>query len=191
MDRIDHETIERAKSGDEAAVSKIVNKFRSYLLFVANSKLEPTIAGRVSPSDVVRNTIAGLPQKMGTFAGESEEELKSWLRVSLCNSLKNSPHFHLQEKRSVACEMNLPSSRFEDSSPPRKRMESTETHAIVEQGLKTISDHDQKVLRMRHQEGLTFVEIGKALSVSADAARMSWARAIESLKTHLSKYGDL
>ena len=70
-------------------------------------------------------------------------------------------------------------------------MESMARAAIVEKGLKEISDEDQKVLRMRHQEGMTFVEMGKALSVSADAARMSWARAIERLKTHLSKYGEL
>lgn len=191
MDRINHETIELAKSGDEAAVSKIVNKFQNYLLFVANSRLEPAIAGRVSASDVVQDTIAGLQQKIGTFAGQSEQELKAWLRASLCNALKNSRRFHLQEKRSVASEMNLPSSRFEDSQTPSKQMESMETLAIVAKGLKEISDKDQKVLRMRHQEDLTFVEIGKALGVSPDAARMSWARAIERLKTHLSKYGDL
>lgn len=191
MDRIDHETIELAKLGDEAAISKIVNKFQSYLSFVANSRMEPSLAGFVSPSDVVRDTIAGLPQKIGAFVGESEQELRAWLRASLCNTLKNAQRFHLQEKRSVANEKDLPSSRFENCQSPSKQMESMARAAIVEKGLKEISDEDQKVLRMRHQEGMTFVEMGKALSVSADAARMSWARAIERLKTHLSKYGDL
>ena len=190
MDRIDHETIELAKLGDEAAISKIVNKFQSYLSFVANSRMEPSLAGFVSPSDVVRDTIAGLPQKIGAFVGESEQELRAWLRASLCNTLKNAQRFHLQEKHSFTNERNLPSTRFEDCQTPSKRIESIKRVAI-EKGLKAISDEDQKVLRMRHQEGMAFVEMGKALDVSADAARMSWAQAIERLKTHLSKYGDL
>lgn len=191
MDRIDHETIELAKFGDETAISKIVNKFRSDLSRIANSRMEPSLAGFVSPSDVVRDTIAGLPQKIGDFVGESEQELKAWLRASLCNTLKNARRFHLQEKRSDANEIKLPSSRLEDCQPPSKRMESPARASIVEKGLNEISDEDRQVLRMRHLEGMTFVQMGEALEVSADAARMSWAQAIERLKTHLSKFGDL
>ena len=191
MDRIDHETIELAKFGDETAISKIVNKFQSYLSHLANSRMEPSLTGLVSPSDVVRDTIAGLPQKIGAFVGESEQELKAWLRASLCNTVKNARRFHLQEKRSIVNEKNLPSSQFEDCHSPSKPMESLARISIVEKGLNEISDEDRQVLRMRHQEGLTFAEIGKALGVTADAARMSWAQAIERLKTHLSKFGDL
>ena len=191
MDRIDHETIELAKFGDETAISKIVNKFQSYLSHLANSRMEPSLTGLVSPSDVVRDTIAGLPQKIGAFVGESEQELKAWLRASLCNTVKNARRFHLQEKRSIVNEKNLPSSQFEDCQSPSKPMESLARISIVEKGLNEISDEDRQVLRMRHQEGLTFAEIGKALGVTADAARMSWAQAIERLKTHLSKFGDL
>ena len=191
MDRIDHETIELAKFGDETAISKIVNKFQSYLSHLANSRMEPSLTGLVSPSDVVRDTIAGLPQKIGAFVGESEQELKAWLRASLCNTVKNARRFHLQEKRSIVNEKNLPSSQFEDCQSPSKPMESLARVSIVEKGLNEISDEDRQVLRMRHQEGLTFAEIGKALGVTADAARMSWAQAIERLKTHLSRFGDL
>ena len=88
-------------------------------------------------------------------------------------------------------EASLPSSRIEDLSTPSKQMRVMERQTVIEKGLKELSDRDQSVLRMRHEEGLSFVEIGKVLDVSGDAARMLWGRAIDGLKTNLVKYGDL
>lgn len=188
---IDRETIQLAKSGDEAAISLIVSKYQSYLLFIANRQLEPTLAGRISPSDVVQETVFKLPEKIANFSGGSELELKAWLRVCLSNTVKNTRRFHRQEKRSVSNETNLPSSRFEDTGTPSKLLQTMERLSGLERGLKELSEKDQQVLRMRHEEGLTFVEIGEVLRISTDAARMAWGRAIDRLKTHVSKYGDL
>jgi len=190
-DGIDCKTIELARSGNQAAISQIVNKYYGYLLFVANNQLEPALAGRASPSDVVQDTIVQLPQKLGGFTGETEPELKAWLRVALCNTLKNTRRFHLQQKRSVIREAKLPSSKFEDALTPSEVLQSRERLSVVENGLKKLSEKDQEVLRMRHEEGWTFAEIGKVLSVSADAARMSWGRAIERLKKHIEENGEV
>ena len=190
-DGIDFETIKLARSGDQAAISQIVNKYYGYLLFVANNQLEPALAGRASPSDVVQDTIVLLPQKLGGFAGETEPELRAWLRATLCNTLKNTRRYHLQQKRSVAREAKLPSSKFEDALTPSKLLQSRERLSAVEDGLKKLSEKDQEVLRMRHEEGWTFAEIGKVLSVSADAARMSWGRAIERLKKRIEENGEV
>jgi RNA polymerase sigma-70 factor (ECF subfamily) len=189
--KIDLATIELAKSGDEEAVSMIFDKYRNYLMAIANQRLESSLARRVSPSDIVQETAAALTQSMGSFAGNSEQELKAWLRASLCNTLKNAQRFHLQDKRSVSNETEFPSNRFEDLSTPSKQMRAVERRTLIESGLKSLSDKDQRVLRLRHEEGLSFVEIGKKLGVSSDAARMTWGRAIEKLKTHLSTHGGL
>lgn len=188
---IDRATIELAKSGDAAAISLIVNKYQNYLLSIAHRRLEPSLAGRVSPSDIVQDTVAGLPQKIGAFAGQSEQELEAWLRASLCGALKNARRFHLKDQRPVVNVMNSPNSPFEDSDTPSKQMRTVERRSALEKCLKQLSDSEQNVLRMRHEEGLSFVEIGKAVGVSADTARMSWGSAIERLNILLSKDGDL
>ena len=190
-DGIDFETIELARSGSQAASSQIVNKYYGYLLFVANKQLEPALAGRASPSDVVQDTIVQLPQKLVGFAGETETELKAWLRAALCNTLKNTRRYHLQQKRSVAREAKLPSSKFEDVFTPSEVLQCRERLSALENGLKKLSEKDQEVLRMRHEEGWTFAEIGKVLSVSTDAARMSWGRAIERLKKRIEENGEV
>ena len=141
---IDRETIELAKSGDDAAISKIVSKYQSYLLFIANSQLEPSLARRTSPSDVVQDTVAQLPRKISGFAGESEAELKAWLRASICNSVKNARRYHPQQKRSVVNETNLESRMLEDSCTPSRELQSKERHWAVESGLKKLSEKDQE-----------------------------------------------
>jgi RNA polymerase sigma-70 factor (ECF subfamily) len=190
-DRVDRETIELAKAGDDVSLSKIVKTYQAYLLFIANRQLEPALARRASASDVVQDTVAHLKQKIGSFEGQSEPELKAWLRVSLCNTLKNTRRFHNQEKRSITKETKALSSEFKDAATPSKEIQARETLAQIEHGLATLSNKDQNVLRLRHQEGLTFTEIGKALGTSADAARMSWGRAVERLKKKIQEAGEV
>ena len=131
-DGIDRETIELARSGDETAISLIVSKYHSYLLFIANDQLEPSLTGRTSPSDVVQDTIANLPKAFAGFSGDSEPELRAWLRASLCNTLKNTQRYHVQQKRSVARELKLPSSDLADALTPSKELQSQERLSAVE-----------------------------------------------------------
>jgi RNA polymerase sigma-70 factor (ECF subfamily) len=190
-DGIGRETIRLAKSGDEGALTKILNQYRPYLLFIANRELDPALAGRTSPSDVVQDTVVQLHQNIGTFAGESEAELKAWLRTSLNNRIKDNRRFHLQKKRSVASEAGLPSSNFEDSGTPSKMLQNKERFSAVENGLQSLPPKDQEVLRLRHEEGLAFSKIGEKLGVSGDVARMTWVRAIEKLKKHIQGNGEV
>lgn len=190
-EEIDLETIELAKSGDGAAISMIINKYRKYLLFIANRRFEPILASRTSPSDVVQDTVAQLPKKILGFSGVSESELKAWLRTSLCNTLKNTHRYHFQQKRSVANETSLPSNRLEDDCTPSKELQSRERLSKIADGLKKLSPKNQELLRMRHEDGSTFTKIGEALDMSADAARMSWGRAIEKLKKHIENKSDV
>jgi len=178
-------------SADPGAISKIVSKFHNYLLFVANNQLESALAGRTSPSDVVQDTVVELPQKIVDFKGKTEPELRAWLRAALCNTVNNTRRYHLQQKRSVSKEVKLPSSKFKDDVlTPSKELQSRERLSEVENGLKKLSGKDQEILRMRHEKGCTFAEIGRALSTSTDAARMSWGRAIERLKKQIQKDGE-
>lgn len=190
-DEIFPQLIELARSGDSAAISKIVGKYQSYLLFVANDQLEPSLAKRISAEDIVQDTVAQLAQKIGSFTGETEPELRAWLRASLCNTLKNIRRYHLQQKRSIAREGKMPSSNLLDSLTPSKDLQSRERLAAIENGLKQLSEKDREVLRMRHEEGSTFAEIGEALGLSPDAARMSWGRAIQRLKKLIENNGEV
>ena len=85
----------------------------------------------------------------------------------------------------------LPSSKFEDDDTPSRMLESKERLSAVEDGLKALSVKDQEVLRLRHEEGLAFSKIGEKLGVSGDVARMTWGRAIEKLKNHIQKNGEV
>ena len=83
------------------------------------------------------------------------------------------------------------SSRFKDSGAPNATLQAREKLSFVECAVRELSEKDQQLLRMRHEKGLAFTEIGEALTISADAARMAWGRAIERLQAHMLKQGDL
>jgi len=189
--QVDSEIIESAKSGDEAALSKIVDKYQKYLLFLAQREMDASLAGRTNPSDVVQDTFAKLPKTIGQFNGQSEAELKAWLRTTLGNTLKDTRRYHHQLKRAVSREVELESNAAEDSSTPSRKLENKERFAAVKHGLEELGKKDQELLRLRHDEGLSFAEIGQKQNISADAARIAWGRAIQRLRKLLSKFGDL
>lgn len=183
---VDSQTIKLAKTGDQSAISMIVEKYQPYLWLIADKHLDPSLSGRVSPSDVVQNTFAKLPEKLVAFKGRTEPELRAWLKTTLRNAVHDIRRYHLQKKRSISKEEELQSNLFGDANSPSKVMQTKERDSAIEVGLNKLSERDQKILRLRHEQGLTFAEIGKALNVSTDVARMSWGRAISKLKKHIT-----
>jgi RNA polymerase sigma-70 factor (ECF subfamily) len=57
----------------------------------------------------------------------------------------------------------------------------------LQTALLALDDEKQRVLRLRHQEQLTFVEIGQHMDRSEEAARKLWGRAVEELRQRLKE----
>jgi RNA polymerase sigma-70 factor (ECF subfamily) len=53
------------------------------------------------------------------------------------------------------------------------------------QAVEQLPEHYREVLRLRHQEGQSFENVGARTGRSAEAARKVWARAVELLKERL------
>lgn len=185
IDEFDESFIRQAKQGDESALAAIIKRYHAYLIFIANEDLGNSLGGRFAPSDAVQDTFAGLREKLTKFRGVSEPELKAWLRSSLKNVIKNARRDQGRQKR-AANEVALYASCAIDSDTPSKRLRTEEERTRVAAGLTLLPDREREILRLRHESGLTFSEIGKAIGISSDAARMAWLRAVEKVRNHIT-----
>lgn len=185
------EWISKAREGSKEALDRLLFICRDYLLLVANREVGEGLRAKVSPSDLVQETLLLGFEKFKDFRGETSEEFFGWLRAILVNQCRDAQRRHWDaQKRNVANEIPLDGKNADsrgpwnlaDSAPsPSQRAQGNERAAILEEALATLPVDYQQVLRLRAWEGRQFDDVGAIMGRSSESARKLWARAIESL----------
>src|SRR5688500_12674425 len=98
-----------ARAGSAEALGRLLEEFRGYLLTVARQQLDPGLGPKVSPSDVVQQTFLEAQRDFRHFHGDTDEELKAWLRRLLQHNLADmTRRYRGTGKRDAAREVRLP-----------------------------------------------------------------------------------
>lgn len=177
-----------ALSGDADAISQLIDRYRSYLLFVANEEIDDQIRAKAAPSDVVQVSVIHAQENFAQFQGKTESEFRSWLRAILTNDLRKTRRGFLTKKRDAHCEINIDDqsavgrSLVDPTLTPSANAVGNEKMTLVSQAFDELSPDHQTVIRLRNFEGLDFNQVGQEMQRGPDAACKLWARAIEALR---------
>jgi RNA polymerase sigma-70 factor (ECF subfamily) len=159
--------------------------------------LRGKIPARVSPSDVVQETMLAAHRAFGDFRGESSAEFSAWLRKIMSHKLLSMIDRHLNLKRDVRREVSMNVAHDNADSSNAHTLESLLTAAdpspstIVSRSednqrlaelLLLLPEHYRLVITLRNQQGLRFEEISRQLDRTPLAARLLWLRAIQRLR---------
>jgi len=181
--------------GGSTLLGQLLEAYRPYLLQIANDELDTDLQGKAGGSDLVQQTFLEAQKDLVNFRGKSEAELMAWLRRVLLNNLANfRRQFRTNGKRDVSRE--VPMQGGDSSVPsvgelatsdlsPSGAARAHEEAAAVEAALARLPEDYRQAIVLRHQQGLSFAEIGAALGRSPEAVRKLWARAIEALQEQL------
>lgn len=182
--------IEAARQGSKEALGRILAECRPYLLLIANEELDSDLRAKVGASDLVQETCVKVLAQFQGFRGASRPELSAWLRQVLLNHLADMRrHFRDTRKRQLRREVSLDQAGDElddlrDRDPtPQTQARANERADSLDQALAGLPEHYRQLIRMRHLESRSFVEIGEALGCSADSVRKMWLRALEQLQS--------
>jgi RNA polymerase sigma-70 factor (ECF subfamily) len=125
------------------------------------------------------------------FTGIDETELRAWLRRILLNNLANfTRDFRETEKRRVGREVPLDDGSgdrglvADQSTPSGQAMKDERADALL-RALEQLPEDYRQVLRLRHEEELSFKEIAEVMGRSPQAVHKLWARAVERLQQDL------
>jgi RNA polymerase sigma-70 factor (ECF subfamily) len=189
-----------ARGGSGDALGRLWLECRNYLLLVANKKLDPALAAKVSPSDVVQETFMEAQRDFAQFGGRCEDELRAWLCRILANNIANATRlFHGTEKRDVEREVPIvadsdaarpPRDLLLDTPTPSDRAVADEEQTALQQALARLPDHYRQVLRLRYDDDMPFAAIGAVMGCSAEAARKLWARAVDCLAKEMNPHDE-
>ena len=100
--------IDRARHGSKSSLGSLLQQYRNYLVVLAAMQIEKRLQPRVSPSDVVQETMLRAHKNFGQFRGTTEPELLAWLRQILVNNLAKFVEQHmLAARRDVRREVSI------------------------------------------------------------------------------------
>ena len=184
-----------ARAGSPEALGQVLESFRAYLLLVADRELDPEVRAKGGASDLVQDTFLEAQRDFEGFQGTSAEELRAWLRRVLLNNVANfTRQFRQRAKRDVGREVSLEAggSSHErgaglaaDTVSPSDAALAQEQAQALARAMERLPEDYRQVLALRHEEQLTFEQIGQKMERTANAARMLWLRAVERLQKEM------
>ena len=185
-----------ARQGDETALDRLLNHYRNYLKLLAQTQLDQRLRTRVSPSDLVQETLIDAFRDFNKFRGRKTGELAAWLRTILSRRLADQLRHHNAGKRDFRREQALEEAIHQSSVTIQRSLLSSDPSVAtkVDEAERAISlanaidrlppDY-RSVIMLREVEHLSFDEVAKRLQRSSGAVRMLWVRALERLRKEL------
>jgi RNA polymerase sigma-70 factor (ECF subfamily) len=180
-------------------MGQLLQLYRNYLTVLATTQLDRRLRPRMSPSDIVQETMLAAHRDFGQFRGGTERELLAWLRQILINCLYRAYETHFKaRRRDVRCEVSLDrvSAALDQSairlghaladrgpSPSAPVRERERAVTIADQLAKLRPDY-REVIVLRNLQGLSFEEVAQRMDRKPGAVRMLWLRAMEKLRKH-------
>jgi RNA polymerase sigma-70 factor (ECF subfamily) len=191
------ELIDEARADGNEPIGRLLQLYRNYLTILASTQLNARMQARVSPSDLVQETMLAAHRDFDQFRGHSEREFLGWLRQILINSLHHAIATHVTaKKRDVRCEVSIDqvnaalersavrlANCLADPGPsPSAALRQRERSVALADQLSRLKPQYRDVIVLRNLQGLSFDEVAARMDRKVGSVRMLWLRAMEKFK---------
>lgn len=172
------ELLTRARSGDEAALNRLLERCLPPLRRWAHGRLPPFARDLLDTSDLVQDTVIAALRRLDGFEARREGALQAYLRQALANRITDVVRQHL--RRPVPVEM--PGQLAAPGASPLELVIGAENHARYEAALARLRDEDREAIVTRMELQYSYEELAVALGKpTANAARVAVTRALRRL----------
>jgi RNA polymerase sigma-70 factor (ECF subfamily) len=170
------ELLRRVGDGDRQARSQLLLRHRPRLRRLIALRLDPRLAARLDPSDVVQESLAEADRRLGRYLRERPLPFYPWLRQLALEQLVEQHRRHLRAgRRSVLREQAEPP-RLPDQSAgelaerllaggdsPSAGLHREELRVRVRAALEALAGPDREVLLLRYLEQMAAAEVAAAI----------------------------
>ena len=192
--------LDRYQQGEEDVVHELFTKTRARLRKMIFVRMDPRIAARVDPSDVVQDTLIEATKRLPEFARDRPIPFHAWIRRLGWEKMLQIHRMHIRsQKRSVTREqkdeMQLKDESvlafveclFSDQQDPAERIVRSELISRMRRAIAQLSQNDQEILTLRFLEELTTEESAEILQISIAAVKTRTFRAVSRLNQILNE----
>ena len=172
------ELIRRAQSGDDDALSRLLERHLPELRRWAHGRLPPFARDLADTHDLIQDAMKRTVMNFDRFEYRGEGALRAYLHQAVGNQVYD----HVRRAGRRPLQGELDEGLADPGQSPLATAIDTQTRERFEAALAQLSDEDQRAVRARLELGSSYEEIAKLVGKpSADAARMAVARAIKRL----------
>ena len=169
------------------------DKYRDYLRFLARLHLDPKLAGKLDPSDVVQQTLLEAFQAADRIRAGTEAERLAYLRKVLANNLADAARRYGAERRDLGRERPLDAAVADSSAKlkawlaasdptPSAQAERHEHLLHLARALGQLPDDQRAAIELKYLQGWTVADIGAQLGKSETAVGELLYRGVKQLK---------
>jgi RNA polymerase sigma-70 factor (ECF subfamily) len=174
---------------------------RAYLRLLAQVNHHPRLRSKLDASDLVQQTLLQAHQAVAEFRGQSEAELRVWLRQILARNLAHAARDFGRDKRDIAKERSIEASLDGSSaridgwliaqqSSPSQKAEQHEQIARMGQALAGLPDGQREAVILYYWEDWNVAAIAKHLGRSPAAVAGLLKRGLQRLRGQLHERED-
>lgn len=181
----------RIAAGDPSGLAAAFGHFRGRLRNMVQFRLDPRLAARVDPSDVLQEAFVDATQQVQAYVRKPRVAMYVWLRGVAAQRLAKVHRRHLgTQARAAGRELSLPvessvqlAGQILASGPtPSQMLEKEELRNRVQRAVDDLDPIDREVILMRDFEDMTNTEVAQALELKPAGAAMRYGRAMFRLK---------
>jgi RNA polymerase sigma-70 factor (ECF subfamily) len=188
------ELLRRTRQGERDARCRLLQRHRGRLRRMVALRLDPRLAARVDPSDVVQETLAEADRRLEEYARARPLPFYPWLRQLACDRLAEQYRRHIRaDRRSVTREevkhslpdasaLQLADRLLARVDSPSAALQQRELRDRVRAALHRLPVQDREVLVLRYLEQLSAREVGEVLRVNEATAKKRALRALQRLR---------
>jgi RNA polymerase sigma-70 factor (ECF subfamily) len=154
-----------------------LERFRGYLLLLAQLHWDTRMQGRLDPMDLVQDALLEAHRKQAQYKGACDAELAGWLRQLLANNMADAIRKLARVKRDVNLERSLEALLGESSSrlqawladeqaSPSKQAAASEELTRLADCLALLPSSQREAVILHHLQGLTLAELAQRMERS-------------------------
>lgn len=179
--------IERAQSGDGAALNQLLDRYRPRIVRWASGRLPGYARELTDTEDLVQDALVGTFRNFRTFECRGEWALQGYLRRAVLNRVREELRRLKDRPRREEMDDNVAARQM---SPLEAAM-GAETFARYNSALETLNEQEREGVIARLELGCSFQEIALLVDKpTPDAARMAVTRAIAKVAELMSGADD-
>ena len=176
---------------------------RDRLLALARRNLNPVLARRFSPEDVVQETFSAACRKTDFLRNRPDIPVYCKLRKLLFQTITDLERKHLQSRKRDAYREREVAGEEDASSPgpdwnmfadtvtgPLTQIARQDRYELLRKTMESLPEHDREILELRHFDGMSNSECAEALHLTPAAASVRYVRALEHLKKQLIEFTE-
>jgi len=169
-----------------------LERYRAYLLLIAERHINLRLRGRLAASDIVQQTMLEAHRNRAQFRGQTSGDQAAWLRQILNRNLADAGKHDRADKRDVARELGQSAGDLAEwvatnQSSPSQRAVGEEEAIRLAAALAELPEAQREALVLQHWQGLKLAEIGERLGKSPAAVAGLLKRGLQRLREILDE----